>query len=148
MQMIRELHPLEADRIADNRVRSPALRICTGDHHINHPVINTHYVSVVEKDRNPNLRRPSTVAVRVGSARAHRLPASLSRPSRRHLTCRGRAGETFMESSISCSHEGRALVMKGVEEVEDAEINFKFQDKAKGQRLENFIRPVSDFSSR
>ncbi|RWW36479.1 hypothetical protein BHE74_00058498 [Ensete ventricosum] len=56
---------------------------------------------------------------------------------------------TSMESSISCSHRGRALVMKGVEEVENAEANSKYQDKAEGQRPENFTRLVSmGFSSR
>ncbi|RZS00747.1 hypothetical protein BHM03_00030514 [Ensete ventricosum] len=42
-----------------------------------------------------------------------------------------------------------ALVMKGAEEVENAEANSKYQDKAEGQRPRNFIRPVSmGFSSR
>ncbi|RWW65036.1 hypothetical protein BHE74_00027683, partial [Ensete ventricosum] len=60
-----------------------------------------------------------------------------------------RRGETSMESSISCSHGGRALVIKGVEEVENAKANSKYQDRAEGQRLRNFIRPVSmGFSSR
>ncbi|RWW56427.1 hypothetical protein BHE74_00036856 [Ensete ventricosum] len=48
-------------------------------------------------------------------------------------------GGTFMESSIPYSHGGRALVVKGTE-VENPEINSKYQDKAKGQRPENFIR--------
>ncbi|RWW44120.1 hypothetical protein BHE74_00050164 [Ensete ventricosum] len=43
-----------------------------------------------------------------------------------------RKGETSMETSIPCSHGGRALVVKGVEEVENAEANFKYQDKAEG----------------
>ncbi|RRT51483.1 hypothetical protein B296_00045701 [Ensete ventricosum] len=60
-----------------------------------------------------------------------------------------RRGGTSMESSIPCSHGGRALVVKGAEEVENAEANSKYQDKAEGQRPENFIRPVSTgFSSR
>ncbi|RRT40305.1 hypothetical protein B296_00047011 [Ensete ventricosum] len=58
-------------------------------------------------------------------------------------------GRTSMESSIPCSHGGRALVMKRAEEVENAEANYKYQDTAKGQRPKNFIRPVSTgFSSR
>ncbi|RRT33822.1 hypothetical protein B296_00054782 [Ensete ventricosum] len=48
-------------------------------------------------------------------------------------------GGTFMESSIPYSHGGRALVVKGTE-VENPEINSKYQDKAEGQRPENFIR--------
>ncbi|RWV96513.1 hypothetical protein GW17_00040766 [Ensete ventricosum] len=60
----------------------------------------------------------------------------------------GRGG-TSVESSIPCSHEGRALVIKGVEEVENADANSKYQDRAEGQRPRNFIRPVSTgFSSR
>ncbi|RRT56893.1 hypothetical protein B296_00047573 [Ensete ventricosum] len=43
-----------------------------------------------------------------------------------------RKGGTSMETSIPCSHGGRALVVKGVEEVENAEANFKYQDKAEG----------------
>ncbi|RRT58226.1 hypothetical protein B296_00042598, partial [Ensete ventricosum] len=42
-------------------------------------------------------------------------------------------GETSVESLISCSHGGRALVVKGAEEVENAEANSKYQDKAEGQ---------------
>ncbi|RWV84091.1 hypothetical protein BHE74_00045785 [Ensete ventricosum] len=58
-------------------------------------------------------------------------------------------GGTSVESSIPCSHGGRALVVKGAEEVENAEINSKYQDRTEGQRLRNFIRPVSTgFSSR
>ncbi|RWW37092.1 hypothetical protein BHE74_00057857 [Ensete ventricosum] len=58
-------------------------------------------------------------------------------------------GETSVESSIHYSYGGRVLVMKGVEEVENAEANSKYQDKAEGQRPKNFIRPVSmGFSSR
>ncbi|RWV96156.1 hypothetical protein GW17_00041152 [Ensete ventricosum] len=58
-------------------------------------------------------------------------------------------GGTSVESSIPCSHGGRALVVKGVEEVENAKANSKYQDKVKGQRPRNFIRPVSmGFSSR
>ncbi|RZR84154.1 hypothetical protein BHM03_00010919 [Ensete ventricosum] len=56
---------------------------------------------------------------------------------------------TSMESSISCSHGGRALVVKGAEEVKNVKANSKYQHKAEGQRPRNFIRPVSmDFSSR
>ncbi|RWW15487.1 hypothetical protein GW17_00020680 [Ensete ventricosum] len=40
-----------------------------------------------------------------------------------------RRGGTFMESSIPCSHGGRALVIKGAEEVENAKANSKYQDK-------------------
>ncbi|RRT58086.1 hypothetical protein B296_00026427 [Ensete ventricosum] len=60
-----------------------------------------------------------------------------------------RRGGTSVESSIPCSYGGRALVVKGIEEVENAEANSKYQDKAEGQRPRNFIRPVSmGFSSR
>ncbi|RWV76776.1 hypothetical protein GW17_00062507 [Ensete ventricosum] len=38
-------------------------------------------------------------------------------------------GGTFMESSIPYSHEGRALVVKGAEEVENAKANSKYQDR-------------------
>ncbi|RZR94786.1 hypothetical protein BHM03_00023535 [Ensete ventricosum] len=38
-------------------------------------------------------------------------------------------GGTFMESLIPCSHRGRALVIKGAEEVENAKANSKYQDK-------------------
>ncbi|RWV81561.1 hypothetical protein GW17_00057001 [Ensete ventricosum] len=54
-----------------------------------------------------------------------------------------RKGRTSVESSIPCSHGGRALVVKGVEKVENTEANSKYQDKTKGQRPKNFIRPVS-----
>ncbi|RWV97007.1 hypothetical protein GW17_00040235 [Ensete ventricosum] len=58
-------------------------------------------------------------------------------------------GETFMESSIPCSSEGRPLIAKGAEKVENAEANSKYQNRAEGQRPRNFIRPVSaDFLSR
>ncbi|RRT53063.1 hypothetical protein B296_00023636 [Ensete ventricosum] len=60
-----------------------------------------------------------------------------------------RRGGTSVESSIPCSYGGRALVVKGAEEVKNAEANSKYQDKAEGQRLWNFIRPVStSFSSK
>ncbi|RWV77949.1 hypothetical protein GW17_00061153 [Ensete ventricosum] len=60
-----------------------------------------------------------------------------------------RRGGTSMEASIPCSHRGRVLVMKGAEEVKNAEANSKFQDKAERQRPRNFIRPMSTgFSSR
>ncbi|RRT49247.1 hypothetical protein B296_00009373 [Ensete ventricosum] len=52
-------------------------------------------------------------------------------------------GETSVGSLIPCSHGGRTLVVKGVEEVENAEANSKYQDRAEGQRPRNFIRPVS-----
>ncbi|RWV81016.1 hypothetical protein GW17_00057610 [Ensete ventricosum] len=54
-----------------------------------------------------------------------------------------RKGGTSMESLISCSHGGRALVTKGAEEVENVDANNKYQDKAKGKRPGNFIRPMS-----
>ncbi|RWW51452.1 hypothetical protein BHE74_00042198 [Ensete ventricosum] len=60
-----------------------------------------------------------------------------------------RRGGTFVESSIPCSHGGRALVIKGAKEVENAKTNSKYQDRGEGQRPRNFIRPMSmDFSSR
>ncbi|RWW37719.1 hypothetical protein BHE74_00057124 [Ensete ventricosum] len=37
-----------------------------------------------------------------------------------------RRGGTSVESSIPCSHGGRALVVKGAEEVENAETNAKY----------------------
>ncbi|RZS12113.1 hypothetical protein BHM03_00043499 [Ensete ventricosum] len=58
-------------------------------------------------------------------------------------------GGTSVESSIPCSHGGRALVIKGAEDVENAKVNSKYQDRAEGQRLKNFIRLMSmGFSSR
>ncbi|RWV77651.1 hypothetical protein GW17_00061491 [Ensete ventricosum] len=54
-----------------------------------------------------------------------------------------RRGGTSIESLIPCSHRGRALVMKGADEVENAEANSKYQEKIEGQRPRNFIRPVS-----
>ncbi|RWW20722.1 hypothetical protein BHE74_00043387 [Ensete ventricosum] len=58
-------------------------------------------------------------------------------------------GGTSVESSIPCSHGGRALVIKGAEEVENAKTYSKYQDKVEGQRPRNFIRSVSmNFSSR
>ncbi|RWW80961.1 hypothetical protein BHE74_00010672 [Ensete ventricosum] len=54
-----------------------------------------------------------------------------------------RRGRTSVELSILCSHGGRALVVKGAEEVKNAEANSKYQDRAKGQRPRNFIRSVS-----
>ncbi|RWW55965.1 hypothetical protein BHE74_00037350 [Ensete ventricosum] len=54
---------------------------------------------------------------------------------------------TSVESSIPCSHGGRALVIKGVEEVEKAKINSKYQDRAEGHRPRNFIRPPSNLAS-
>ncbi|RZS08771.1 hypothetical protein BHM03_00039791 [Ensete ventricosum] len=55
---------------------------------------------------------------------------------------------TSVESSILCSHEGRVLVVKGTKEVENAETNSKYQDKAKGQRPGNFIRSKFDTSEK
>ncbi|RWW19371.1 hypothetical protein GW17_00016569 [Ensete ventricosum] len=37
-----------------------------------------------------------------------------------------RRGETSMESSIPCSHGGRALFVKGANEVENAKANSKY----------------------
>ncbi|RWW67145.1 hypothetical protein BHE74_00025431 [Ensete ventricosum] len=60
-----------------------------------------------------------------------------------------RRGGTSMESLIPSSYGGRALVVKRVEEVENAEANSKYQEKAEAQRPRNFIRSVSTgFSSR
>ncbi|RRT67028.1 hypothetical protein B296_00039653 [Ensete ventricosum] len=60
-----------------------------------------------------------------------------------------RRNETFVESSIPCSHGERVLNVKGAEEMKNAEANSKYQDKAEGQRQRNFIRLVStNFSSR
>ncbi|RRT76788.1 hypothetical protein B296_00025168, partial [Ensete ventricosum] len=53
-----------------------------------------------------------------------------------------RRGRTSVGSSIPCSHGGRALVVKGAKEVENAKANSKYQDRAEGQRSRNFIRPV------
>ncbi|RRT50699.1 hypothetical protein B296_00051567 [Ensete ventricosum] len=53
-----------------------------------------------------------------------------------------RRGETSVESSIPCSHRVRALVVKGTEEVENTEVNSKYQDKAEEPRPRNFIRLV------
>ncbi|RWW35475.1 hypothetical protein BHE74_00059589 [Ensete ventricosum] len=52
-------------------------------------------------------------------------------------------GGTFVESSIPCSHRARALVVKVVEEVKNAEANSKYQDRVEGQWPRNFIRLVS-----
>ncbi|RZR93610.1 hypothetical protein BHM03_00022134 [Ensete ventricosum] len=58
-------------------------------------------------------------------------------------------GGTSVESSIPCSHRGRAMVVKGAKEVENTKANSKYQDRTEGQRLRNFIRPMSmSFSSR
>ncbi|RZR93994.1 hypothetical protein BHM03_00022597 [Ensete ventricosum] len=43
-----------------------------------------------------------------------------------------RRGGISVESSIPCSHGGRALVVKGTVEVENAEANSKYQDKDEG----------------
>ncbi|RRT57676.1 hypothetical protein B296_00024831 [Ensete ventricosum] len=44
-------------------------------------------------------------------------------------------GETSVESSIACSHKGRALFVKGAEEVENATANSKYQDKVEAKEL-------------
>ncbi|RWW71483.1 hypothetical protein BHE74_00020772 [Ensete ventricosum] len=49
-----------------------------------------------------------------------------------------RRGGTSMESSIPCSHGGRGLVVKGAGELENTEVNSKYQDRAEAK---NFIRP-------
>ncbi|RWV90782.1 hypothetical protein GW17_00046989, partial [Ensete ventricosum] len=41
-------------------------------------------------------------------------------------------GRTSVESSIPCSHGGRALVVRGAEEVENANANSKYQDQVEG----------------
>ncbi|RRT76211.1 hypothetical protein B296_00012656 [Ensete ventricosum] len=46
-----------------------------------------------------------------------------------------RRGGTSMESSIPCSHGGRAFVVKGAKEVENAKANSKYQDRAKAKEL-------------
>ncbi|RWW45004.1 hypothetical protein BHE74_00049198 [Ensete ventricosum] len=46
-----------------------------------------------------------------------------------------RRGGTSMESSIPCSHGGRALVIKGVEELENAKANSKYQDRVEAKKL-------------
>ncbi|RRT38573.1 hypothetical protein B296_00041134, partial [Ensete ventricosum] len=43
-----------------------------------------------------------------------------------------RKSRTFVESLIPCSYRGRALVVKGVEVMENVEANSKYQDKAEG----------------
>ncbi|RRT60756.1 hypothetical protein B296_00033857 [Ensete ventricosum] len=44
-----------------------------------------------------------------------------------------RRGGTFVEASIPRSYGGRVLVVKGVEEVENAEANSKYQDRTERQ---------------
>ncbi|RWW32407.1 hypothetical protein GW17_00002918 [Ensete ventricosum] len=46
-----------------------------------------------------------------------------------------RRGGTSMESLILCSHGGRALVVKGAKEVENAKANSKYQDRAEAKKL-------------
>ncbi|RRT54036.1 hypothetical protein B296_00034390 [Ensete ventricosum] len=55
---------------------------------------------------------------------------------------------TSVELSIPCSHGGRALVVKGAKEVENVEVNSKYQDKAKEQRPRNIISQCDFFSPR
>ncbi|RZS26421.1 hypothetical protein BHM03_00059764 [Ensete ventricosum] len=59
-----------------------------------------------------------------------------------------RKGETFVESLIPCSHGRRALVMKEANELENAEANSKYLNKAKGQRPENLKPVLMGLSSR
>ncbi|RWW68333.1 hypothetical protein BHE74_00024154 [Ensete ventricosum] len=78
----------------------------------------------------------------------HRCEATYSRAMGLAAPWYRRDG-TSVEALIPCSHGGRALVAKGVEEVENPKANSKYQDRAEGQRPRNFIRPVSTgFSSR
>ncbi|RWW77500.1 hypothetical protein BHE74_00014337 [Ensete ventricosum] len=44
-----------------------------------------------------------------------------------------RRGGTFVEALIPCPYGGRVLVAKGVEEVENAKANSKYQDRAERQ---------------
>ncbi|RWW20329.1 hypothetical protein GW17_00015570 [Ensete ventricosum] len=44
-------------------------------------------------------------------------------------------GGTSVESSIPCSHGGRALVIKGTKEVENTEANSKYQDRTEPSNL-------------
>ncbi|RRT42664.1 hypothetical protein B296_00016068 [Ensete ventricosum] len=46
------------------------------------------------------------------------------------VKCRYHRGGNSMEPSIPCSHGARALVVKRTEEVENAEANSKYQDRA------------------
>ncbi|RWW17980.1 hypothetical protein GW17_00018058 [Ensete ventricosum] len=57
-----------------------------------------------------------------------------------------RRGGTSVETSIPCSYRGRALVVKGAEEAENAGANSKYQDRVEGQRPRNFIRPPNNFA--
>ncbi|RWW02109.1 hypothetical protein GW17_00034815 [Ensete ventricosum] len=50
-----------------------------------------------------------------------------------------RRGRTSMESLIPCSHGGRALVVKEAEEVENAKVNSKYQDKAEGLKKKVYL---------
>ncbi|RWW77080.1 hypothetical protein BHE74_00014785 [Ensete ventricosum] len=58
----------------------------------------------------------------------------------RAMGCRGGSS---VESSISGSNGGRALVVKVAEELENVEANSKYQDRAEGHMPRNFIRPIS-----
>ncbi|RWW50847.1 hypothetical protein BHE74_00042859 [Ensete ventricosum] len=51
---------------------------------------------------------------------------------------------TSVESSIPCSHGGRALVAKGAEEVENAKTNSKYQDRADHELLGGMILSMRD----
>ncbi|RWW90075.1 hypothetical protein BHE74_00000781 [Ensete ventricosum] len=46
---------------------------------------------------------------------------------------KGARGRTFVELSIPCSHGGRVLVVKGVEEVENVEAKSKSKTRLKGR---------------
>ncbi|RRT80929.1 hypothetical protein B296_00017157, partial [Ensete ventricosum] len=83
-----------------------------------------------------------------GGGPGRRCKVTDSRAMGLATTCYCKSG-TSVKSSIPCYHGGRALVVKGAEEVENAKANSKYQDKTEGQRPENFIRQVSTgFSSR
>ncbi|RZS12946.1 hypothetical protein BHM03_00044455 [Ensete ventricosum] len=58
-------------------------------------------------------------------------------------TYRARRKGHRCKATDSRAMAGQCHVVKGVEEVENAEANSKYQDKVKGQRPKNFIIPVS-----
>ncbi|RZS06080.1 hypothetical protein BHM03_00036677 [Ensete ventricosum] len=72
-----------------------------------------------------------------------------SREGRDHAELDCSSAYIRLEELGKSKDKAEALVVKGVEEVENAKANSKYQDTAEGQRPENFIRPVSTgFSSR
>ncbi|RRT55973.1 hypothetical protein B296_00045280 [Ensete ventricosum] len=60
----------------------------------------------------------------------------------RRKRCRYKATDSRVMGLVTSWYR-RALVVKGAEEVENAEANSKYQDKAKIQRPKNFIRSMS-----